>query len=156
MRWLTGVVSLLTALMCLLATGAPSFAAESHLAEFLAKAPPAEIVPRADRYGPPEGSPPFVRAFAGPKPVGYAFVNADWVNSTGYSGQPIQILVGLTPEGKISGARLMAHHEPIVLVGIPPRRSPPSSAAMSAETRSTSANALRGTDPRSTSSAARP
>ncbi len=60
--------------------------------------------------------------FAGKKLVGYAFVNADWVNSTGYSGQPIQILVGLTPEGKIAGARLMAHHEPIVLIGIPPER----------------------------------
>ena len=56
------------------------------------------------------------------KLVGYAFVNADWVNSTGYSGQPIQILVGLTAEGKIAGARLMAHHEPIVLIGIPPER----------------------------------
>ncbi len=43
-------------------------------------------------------------------------------NSTGYSGRPIEILEGLSTEGKISGARLMAHHEPIVLVGIPPER----------------------------------
>ncbi len=62
------------------------------------------------------------KVFAGQKLVGYAFVNADWVNSTGYSGQPIQILVGLTTDGKIAGARLMAHHEPIVLIGIPPER----------------------------------
>jgi NosR/NirI family nitrous oxide reductase transcriptional regulator len=122
MRGLRGVVFLLFAVGCFLATGALSLAAESHLADFLAKAPPAEIVPGADRYGSPEGSPPFVRAFAGEKLVGYAFVNADWVNSTGYSGQPIEILVGLTPDGKISGARLMAHHEPIVLIGIPPEK----------------------------------
>ena len=30
--------------------------------------------------------------------------------------------MGLTSEGKIAGARLMAHHEPIVLIGIPPER----------------------------------
>jgi NosR/NirI family nitrous oxide reductase transcriptional regulator len=63
-----------------------------------------------------------IKVFAGERLVGYAFVNADWVNSTGYSGQPIQILVGLATDGKIAGARLMAHHEPIVLIGIPPER----------------------------------
>ncbi|HMK90342.1 MAG TPA: 4Fe-4S binding protein, partial [Methylocystis sp.] len=119
---MTSAIFLLIAIGCLFATGAPSLAAESRLAEFLAKAPAAEIVPGADRYGPPQGSPPFVQALKGDKLVGYAFVNADWVNSTGYSGQPIQILVGLTPDGKISGARLMDHHEPIVLVGIPPEK----------------------------------
>ena len=82
----------------------------------------AELIPGADHYGPPQGNPPVAKVFAGQKLVGYAFVNADWVNSTGYSGQPIQILVGLTTEGKIAGARLMAHHEPIVLIGIPPER----------------------------------
>jgi hypothetical protein len=59
---------------------------------------------------------------AGERTVGYAFVNSDWVNSTGYSGKPIEILVGLSTDGKIAGARLMDHHEPIVLIGIPPER----------------------------------
>lgn len=63
-----------------------------------------------------------MKLYAGEKLAGYAFVNADWVNSTGYSGQPIQILTGLTADGKIGGARLMAHHEPIVLIGIPPAK----------------------------------
>jgi NosR/NirI family nitrous oxide reductase transcriptional regulator len=101
---------------------ASSHAADSRLAEFVAQVPPGELVPAADRYGPSEGSPPVVKVFAGDRLVGYAFVNADWVNSTGYSGQPIQILVALSAEGKIAGARLMAHHEPIVLIGIPPER----------------------------------
>ena len=109
-------------LAAFLGQGGPSAARESQLSDFLGRAPAGELIPGADHYGPPEGSPPLVKAFAGDKLVGYAFVNADWVNSTGYSGQPIQILVGLTPQGKISGARLMAHHEPIVLVGIPPER----------------------------------
>ena len=68
------------------------------------------------------GNPPVAAVSAGDRTGGYAFVNADWVNSIGYSGQPIQILVGLAADGKIAGARLMAHHEPIVLIGIPPER----------------------------------
>lgn len=88
----------------------------------LVRTPAAQLVPGPDQYGPIEGNPPVAKAFTGQKLAGYAFVNADWVNSTGYSGQPIQILVGLTPDGKIAGARLMAHHEPIVLIGIPPER----------------------------------
>src|SRR4051812_2324754 len=98
----------------------PCQAADSRLAEFAGQVPVGELVPGADRYGPAEGSPPVMKAYAGARLIGYAFVNADWVNSTGYSGQPIQILVGLTADAKIAGARLMAHHEPIVLIGIPP------------------------------------
>ena len=97
-------------------------AADGRLAEHLAKVPPAELVAGADHYGAVTGSPPWAEVLAGGKRVGFAFVNADWVNSTGYSGQPIEILVGLSVEGKITGARLMAHHEPIVLIGIPPAR----------------------------------
>ena len=108
--------------LCLAGTTAPSFAAGSRLGEFAAQVPAAELIPGADHYGPVEGSPPVMKVFAGQKLAGYAFVNADWVNSTGYSGQPIQILVGLAADGKIAGARLMAHHEPIVLIGIPPER----------------------------------
>ena len=36
-------------------------------------------------------------------------------------GQADQHLVGLGSDG-IAGARLMEHHEPIVLIGIPPER----------------------------------
>lgn len=96
--------------------------AQSRLAEFLAGVPVAEIVPGADRFGPPEGQPPVAPVLAGSRLLGYAYVNADWVNSTGYSGRPIQILVGLGTNGRITGARLMDHHEPIVLIGIPPAR----------------------------------
>ena len=109
-------------LFCMATGGAPCQAANSRLTEFIAQVPASEVVPGADHYGPAEGSPPLVKAFTGEKLAGYVFVNADWVNSTGYSGQPIQILVGLTTDGKIAGARLMAHHEPIVLIGIPPER----------------------------------
>ena len=80
------------------------------------------MVSGADRFAAPTGNPPVAAVLAGERTVGYAFVNSDWVNSTGYSGKPIEILVGLSTDGKIAGARLMDHHEPIVLIGIPPER----------------------------------
>jgi len=111
-------------LLCLLPLTllAPSAAAESRLAEFLAQVKAADLVPGSERFAAPQGNPPVAAAMAGERTVGYAFVNADWVNSTGYSGKPIEILVGLSTDGKIAGARLMDHHEPIVLIGIPPER----------------------------------
>ncbi len=109
--------------MCVLALFLTAAAqAQSRLPEFLAKVQPAELVPGADRFGPVQGQPPVVAAMAGSRLLGYVFVNADWVNATGYSGRPIEILVGLATDGRITGARLMDHHEPIVLVGIPPER----------------------------------
>src|SRR4051812_28817304 len=72
---------------------APAAEAQSRLPEFLAKMAPGELVLGADRFGPPEGQPPFAPVMAGSRLVGYAFVNSDWVNSTGYSGRPIQVLV---------------------------------------------------------------
>ncbi|MFI5011538.1 MAG: 4Fe-4S binding protein [Hyphomicrobiales bacterium] len=106
----------------LLASPAWPASAESRLEEFLTGVAPAEIVPGADRFGPAEGQPPLVAAMAGARLLGYVYVNADWVNSTGYSGRPIQILVGLATDGHITGTRLMDHHEPIVLIGIAPAR----------------------------------
>ena len=108
--------------LCIATFGASCHAADSRLTEFIGQVPVAELVPGADHYGPVQDNPPMVKAFAREKLAGYVFVNADWVNSTGYSGQPIQILVGLSMDGKIAGAKLMAHHEPIVLIGIPPER----------------------------------
>ncbi|WP_374547074.1 4Fe-4S binding protein [Rhodoblastus sp.] len=107
------------ALLLWAALAVPGFALDSQLGHYLGQVPPGELAPGADRYGPVESTPPVAGVYAGDKLVGYAFVNADWVNSTGYSGQPIQILEGLSTSGKITGARLMAHHEPIVLIGIP-------------------------------------
>jgi transcriptional regulator of nitric oxide reductase len=50
--------------------------------------------------------------------VGYAFLNADVVDATAYSSEPISIVVGLDLKGRIIGAKLVEHHESIVLVGI--------------------------------------
>jgi NosR/NirI family transcriptional regulator, nitrous oxide reductase regulator len=96
--------------------------AETRLPEFVRQLPPAQIFPGADRFGPVEGNPPAAPAFAGDKLLGYVYLNSDVVNSTGYSGKPIIIVVALALDGTIVGAKLVEHHEPIVLVGIPPAK----------------------------------
>jgi NosR/NirI family transcriptional regulator, nitrous oxide reductase regulator len=122
-RSLTTRFCKLLALLLWAAIAIPCHAQQNGaLEKFIKEVPAAELLPGADHYGPAQGSPPVAKIFAGEKLLGYAFVNSDWVNSTGYSGQPIQILESLSTGGKIAGARLMAHHEPIVLVGIPPER----------------------------------
>jgi NosR/NirI family transcriptional regulator, nitrous oxide reductase regulator len=96
--------------------------AQGKLTEFLAKAPPNELFPSADKFGPVEGTLPAVAAYKGGQLAGYVFLNSDFADATGYSGKPIQILLGLDLKGVITGARLVEHHEPIVLIGIPPKR----------------------------------
>ena len=82
----------------------------------------AKIFPGADRLGPEEGSPPSAPAYKGDDLVGYVFLNSAVVNATGYSGKPIHIVVGVDTKGLITGARMVKHSEPIVLVGIPVKK----------------------------------
>ena len=79
------------------------------------------LLPAADRFEPSEESPPVLRAFKGDELLGYVFLNSDFVGAVGYSGKPIHVAVALDPQGVIRGARLVKHHEPIVLIGIPER-----------------------------------
>jgi NosR/NirI family nitrous oxide reductase transcriptional regulator len=94
-------------------------AVSAEVGRFLEKVVPTELVPGADRLGSARADPPVIPAYRGDQLLGYVFLNSDIANAVGYSGRPIHILVGLTTDGKISGANLVAHHEPIVLVGIP-------------------------------------
>jgi NosR/NirI family nitrous oxide reductase transcriptional regulator len=63
-----------------------------------------------------------VRAEAGGKTLGYLFINSDFVDSTGYSGKPIDVLVAIDTNGIIQNVKLLQHFEPIILAGIPESR----------------------------------
>lgn len=100
---------------------APAIAqATSHLQGYLKQLELPEVFPGADRMGPIEGDPPAAAAYKGDQLLGYVYLNSDVVNSTGYSGKPINIVIGIDLGGTIVGLKLVEHHEPIVLVGIPP------------------------------------
>ena len=93
--------------------------AQSRLSEFLPRIAPSELAEGADRFGEPEGTPPAAPIFKANELLGYVYLNSDVLDATGYSGKPIHILVALSVSGEILGAKLVEHHEPIVLVGIP-------------------------------------
>lgn len=115
-RLLTLFAALATLVLVSLVPGAAS---ASALTDYLAEVPAGDLVPGADRLSEPEGDPPVVTAYRGDQVLGYVFLNADFASAVGYSGKPIDVLVGMTAEGRVAGLRLMEHHEPIVLIGIP-------------------------------------
>ncbi len=77
-----------------------------------------EVFPAAARSGPMEGNPPAARVFDETRGIGYVFFSQDVIGSLGYSGKPIDVAVGLADDGRITGARLMRHQEPILMLGI--------------------------------------
>jgi NosR/NirI family transcriptional regulator, nitrite reductase regulator len=69
---------------------------------------------------PPAGTPPSARIMAaGGRLLGYAFSTRDVSGSVGYSGRPLDIVAAVTPDGIIAGASIVAHEEPILVIGVP-------------------------------------
>jgi NosR/NirI family nitrite reductase transcriptional regulator len=48
------------------------------------------------------------------------YVGSTWevANSVGYSGRPLDVMVAISPEARIIGARLVRHDEPVLTLGI--------------------------------------
>jgi NosR/NirI family nitrous oxide reductase transcriptional regulator len=110
-------IALFLAVFALLAC--PMARADDDLEDFLEKVSPAEVVPGADRFGKVQEHPEVAPAYHGDKLLGHVYLTSEYVDTKGYSGKPIHIVVGLDLEGTIVGAKLVAHSEPIVLIGIP-------------------------------------
>ncbi len=107
------ICSLIAALLLL--------AAPVQGADFTGALSPAELAavfPGADGSGSVEGSPPAAPVFRGGTLAGYVFSSRAVVASTGYSGKPIDILIGLDLAGRIAGAHLRDHQEPILVIGV--------------------------------------
>jgi transcriptional regulator of nitric oxide reductase len=68
----------------------------------------------------PHGNPP-AAAVRGPdgKLLGYAFSTHEVSGSVGYAGRPLDIVAAVTTDGIIAGAQIVAHEEPILVIGIP-------------------------------------
>jgi len=87
-------------------------------------APCTSVLPGAQRFSLRTGNPAFVTGLrdgtGGEEVVGYVFLSTDVAPEiVGYSGKPIVTLVGMDAQGRISGARILKHSEPILLAGIP-------------------------------------
>lgn len=77
-----------------------------------------QAFPGATRFGPIEGAPPAAKAWRGGEAVGYVFHTRDIVATAGYSGKPIDLVVGLDLAGRLTGAVIAEHHEPILVIGV--------------------------------------
>ena len=99
----------------------PALAA-GHLKDYLAKAAPSEFFSNSDRFGALQGDPPIAPVYRGDQLQGFVYLNSDFANAVGYSGKPINLLVGIDQKGVIGGIKLVEHKEPIFLIGIPEKR----------------------------------
>ena len=66
------------------------------------------------KLGSLEGDPPTVSVFEDEELVGYLFVTKAITSSKGYSSQEFDMLVGLGLDGKLTGAKVLKHNEPII------------------------------------------
>ncbi|MGR5295307.1 transcriptional regulator NosR [Vibrio mediterranei] len=51
--------------------------------------------------------------------IGYAFETNDIASIPAYSGEPVNMLVIIDPHGEYLASKVLEHHEPIILAGIP-------------------------------------
>lgn len=110
--------------LVLLALGqffSPSVHAD-NLRRFLKDVAIQDLVPGADRLGEPVLDGRAVPALRGDDVVAHVILNTDFSSAIGYSGKPMEILIGLGLDGRITGAKLVEHSEPIVLAGIPEQK----------------------------------
>jgi len=75
--------------------------------------------PEATSFGEVADEPPAAPVYQNEKIIGYVFETDDVVKIPAYSGKPVNLLVGINTDGVITGAKVLEHHEPILLVGIP-------------------------------------
>ncbi|WP_245560660.1 transcriptional regulator NosR [Colwellia piezophila] len=78
-----------------------------------------QIFPTATNISEKQGEPLVWTIHEGEKIIGYAFETNDVAKIPAYSGEPVNILVAINPEGIYLGAKVLEHHEPIILAGIP-------------------------------------
>ncbi len=89
------------------------------LKKFLPKIKASEFVGDGATYGAIKSDIPVAPILKNNKITGYVFITSDFVSTIGYSGKPIHVMVAIGLDGKLIGAKLAEHHEPIVLIGIP-------------------------------------
>lgn len=82
----------------------------------------AYIFPDGDALGEPREDPPVTPILRDGDVAGYVFETVDYAPIPAYSGQPVNMRVAMTKEGRITGAQLLEHAEPIALVGVPEER----------------------------------
>lgn len=77
-----------------------------------------EFFPAADSLGKTDEKMPVRAVLHGQELLGYIFLTIEIKPIPAYSGQPISALVGLDLQANIVGTRIVAHEEPILVIGV--------------------------------------
>jgi NosR/NirI family nitrous oxide reductase transcriptional regulator len=94
----------------------PALAEKGKLLERLKPEVMAVVYPAgAEKLGPEEGAPPAVAVYKGGKIAAYVFSTVDIIDSRGYSGTPFDVIGGVDLQGRITGAKVVFHTEPIIV-----------------------------------------
>lgn len=78
------------------------------------------IFPKATRIEPKQDDFPVWPVYQLGELLGYAFETQDLVQLPGFSGDVINLLVGIDTSGRVMGQHVLYHHEPIFLHGLGP------------------------------------
>ncbi|MGD8233658.1 4Fe-4S binding protein [Vibrio sp. TRT 1302] len=78
----------------------------------------AELFPSATRIVSQPDSPKVTAVYQLNQLLGFVFESDAITHFPGFSGDTINLLIGLTPQGKISGVKVLTHHEPIFMHGM--------------------------------------
>jgi len=81
--------------------------------------PCAQVLPQATRFEPAPNADYWIGRDADGNLAGWVALSTDFVKIKAYSGKPLVTLVGLDPQATITGALVIHHSEPILLIGIP-------------------------------------
>ncbi len=77
-----------------------------------------EIFTDLTHISPPENDSAIRSVYQSERLLGYIFYSTDFTQLVGYSGEQIKLLIGLDPNGKFMGVKLIKHSEPIFLHGM--------------------------------------
>lgn len=108
-----------SAVICAFGLMMADVAKADSLASFLTELDPAELADGADAFGPVREDVIVAPVLKGGETVAWAFLTSDFVGTTGYSGKPIHVVAAIDDDAVLTGVKLVAHSEPIVLIGIP-------------------------------------
>lgn len=76
------------------------------------------IFPNATRIGEPQREISALPVYQLNELLGYAFETDELTDFPGFSGEPVNLLIGIDIQGQFVGLKLLKHHEPIFLHGL--------------------------------------
>ncbi|MCY0963690.1 NosR/NirI family protein [Parathalassolituus penaei] len=79
-----------------------------------------ELFPKATRIEDKQTDFPVYPVYQLNQLLGYAYESRDISDLPGFSGKPINLMIGIDLEGRFTGVRVMDHHEPVFLHGLGP------------------------------------